>query len=165
MYSQCMPRAHLNDLWTNTCGLVSRCSTCFWDCRSMHVQWSVKNVRRAKRTYYIGKSFEDVSVVSHRTTRGYGTCSFSRWPTTHFIRYARHCWSLSYSSFSTGTSRHCGCIYALCLLFHFCARLLALSFSLPSPFCRRNNETASAATALRTINLRKCTQNFVNRIF
>ena len=33
------------------------------------------------------------------------------------------------------------------------------------PFLRRNNETARAATALDTINLRKCTQLFVNRIF
>ena len=39
------------------------------------------------------------------------------------------------------------------------------SFSLPSPFCRRNNETASAAIALRMINLRKCVQLFVNNVF
>ena len=70
---------------------------------------------------------------------------------------ARCCCSLSYSSFSTRT---CGCIYALCLLFHFRASLLALSFSLPSPFCCSNNETASATTVLRTINLCKCTQLF-----
>ena len=46
---------HLNDLWTNMCALVSRHGTCFWDCRAMHVQWSVKSVRRAKRTYYVEK--------------------------------------------------------------------------------------------------------------
>ena len=50
-------------------------------------------------------------------------------------------------------------------VFCFHARLLAHSFSLPSPFCRRNNETAGAATVLRTINLRKCTQLFVNKVF
>ena len=33
------------------------------------------------------------------------------------------------------------------------------------PSSRRNNETASAAIALGTINLCKCTQTFVNRIF
>ena len=49
----------------------------------------------------------------------------------------------------------------LCLLFPFHAKFLALSSSLPSqflPFWRCNNETASAATALRTINFHKCTQ-------
>ena len=32
-----MPRSHLHDLWTNTCGLTvtgSRCATCFWNGRS-----------------------------------------------------------------------------------------------------------------------------------
>ena len=36
VYASC---AHLDNLWTNMCGLVSRRSMCFWDCRSMHVQW------------------------------------------------------------------------------------------------------------------------------
>ena len=64
------------------------------------------------------------------------------------------------------TSWRCGCIYALYLLFRFCARLLALPRSHhPPPFCRHNNETASTATALDTINLHKCTHIFVNRIF
>jgi len=45
--------AHFKDLWTNTCGLVSRRGTCFWDCRSMHMQQSVKNVRSSKRTYIV----------------------------------------------------------------------------------------------------------------
>ena len=54
MYSQCMPHAHLNNLWINTCGLVSRHGMCFWDCRSMHVQQSGKSVRRrAKCTYHV----------------------------------------------------------------------------------------------------------------
>ena len=33
------------------------------------------------------------------------------------------------------------------------------------PFCRRNNETASATTVLGTINLPKYTQLFVNKVF
>ena len=34
--------------------MVSLRATCFWECGSMHVQRSVKNVRRrAKRTYYV----------------------------------------------------------------------------------------------------------------
>ena len=71
--------------------------------------------------------------------------------TTRFNCYTRRCCSLLYSLFLTRTSQCWGCIYALCLLFCFYARLLALSFLLPSPFCRCNNETASAAIALRTI--------------
>ena len=82
----------------------------------------------------------------------------------YFICYARHCRSFSYSSFLMRTSWHCGCIYALCFLFRFRVRLLAFSFLLPSPFCHHNNETGSAAIALRTINLRKCTQRFVNKV-
>ena len=73
---------HLNNLWTNTCGLVSRCGTCFWDCQSMHVQRSVKSVRRAKCTYYV----ERVSRiwVRFRSAQNAGYCSFSRWPRTLF---------------------------------------------------------------------------------
>ena len=34
--------------------MLSLRATCFWECGSMHVQQSVKNVRRrAKRTYYV----------------------------------------------------------------------------------------------------------------
>jgi len=54
--------------------------------------------------------------------------------------------------------------FTLCLLFRLCARLLALfPHSHPSqflPFWHCDNETASTATALRTINLHKCTQFF-----
>ena len=36
MYSQCIPHAHLNDLWTNMCALaVCRRGTYFWDNRPM----------------------------------------------------------------------------------------------------------------------------------
>ena len=53
-------------------------------------------------------------------------------------------------------------VFTLCLLFCLHARFLALSsLLLPSqflPFWRRDNETASTASSLRTINLRKFTQ-------
>ena len=81
--------------------------------------------------------------------------------TTRFICFARHCYSLSYSSFSTWTSRRWGCIYALS--YPFSRQALALPSSLPSqllPFWRRDKETASTATALRKINLRKRVQLF-----
>ena len=44
---------------------------------------------------------------------------------------------------------------------------VAFSYSLSSQlsFWHRNNETASVAAVLETINLRKCTQLFVNRTF
>ena len=56
-YSQCMPRAHLHDLWTNTCGLIGVAHALG---RSvMHVQWSVKSVRRkVKRMHYVEKARE-----------------------------------------------------------------------------------------------------------
>ena len=158
-----MPRAHLNYLWTNTCGLVSRRG------RGMCMGLSSTKCEKCEegKAYVLRwKSFEDVSAVSNRTERA-RIWSFLK-TTTRFIGFARRCCSLSYSSFSTRTSRRCGCIYALCLLFRFRARILALSSSLPSQFLlfwRRDNETASAASALRTINLGKCTQLFVNRIF
>ena len=127
----------------------------------MHVQRSVKSVRRAQQCTTL-KEFRgcERSFAPHGT-RGYG--SFSRRPHALFATLGAA--GLSYSSFLMGTSRCCGCIYALCLLFRFRARLLALSFSLPSPFCCHNNEPASTATALRTINLHKCKQTFVNRSF
>ena len=80
--------AHFKDLWTNTCGLVSRRGTCFWDCRSTHVQQSVKSVRMTKRTYTIyGTTLKEFrgcerSFAPHRM-RGNG--SFSRQPGTLFI--------------------------------------------------------------------------------
>ena len=117
--------------------------------RAMHVQQSV---RRVKHTYYIER-VSRMWGMSHRTW-GYG--SFWGQPRALFAMLGTA--ALSYSLFLMRTSRTLS-------VFRFCARLLALSFSLPSLFCRRNNETASAATALRTINLRKCTQLFVNRIF
>ena len=149
VYALC---AHLNDLWTNTCGLVSKDGTCFWDHACANEVWKVWGGQSVHTTL---KEFRgcECGFTLHRT-RGYS--SFSRQPRTLFA---------THSSFSTRTSRRCDCIYAVYLPFRFHARLLALSFSLPSPFCCCNNETASAATVLRTINLRKCTQLFVNEVF
>ena len=130
MYSQCMPRAHLNDLWTNMCRLVSRHGACFWDCRFVHVQRSVKSVRRAKRTYYVER-------VSRMWVRFHTTQNVRMWyflkMTMHFVCYARHCCSL----------------VLIVLDADFTALRLHL-FSLLS--CHRcNNETASATTVLRMI--------------
>ena len=152
----------------------------------MHVWRSVKSVRRAKRTYTTLKEFRgcERGFTQHRT-RGYGSFSgrLASSPGPSQIKSGRGLgmrlqddhelyllrWALLVSLIIIVLDTDFMALWlhllALCLLFPFCARLLALSFSLPSPFCRRNNETASAATALRTINLRKCTQIFVNRIF
>ena len=158
-YSQCMPCTHLHDLWTNMCGLLlvgvaralgtvghacaTKCERCEKEGKAYVLVWECECV------------FEP-----HRT-QGYG--SFGK-TTTCFSCFARGCCSLSYSSLSTWTSRCCCCIYALSS-FPFCARLQALSSLLPPPFWHCDNEIASTATALRAINLRKCTQRFVNRIF
>ena len=141
-----MPRMHLNDLWTNTCGLVSRRGTCFWDGSVMHVQRSVKSVRRkAKRMYYV--EFENVSVFSNRTTRRRPRALFASLGTA----------ALSYSSFSTRTSQCCGCIYTLSSPLFSCQAPSSFFLTPITIFAiwRRDNESASAATALRTINLRK----------
>jgi len=157
MYSQCMPRAHLHDLWTNTCGLVgvahafglvghacaAKCEKCEKEGKAYALRWKSSRMRARFRTA------QNAKIWSFLKT------------TMRFICFARRCCSLSYLSFSTRT-------FTLCLLLRFRARLLALSSSLPSqllPFWHRDNETASAATVLRTINLRKCIQFFVNRMF
>ena len=123
VYASYASRVHLNDLWTNMCcvDLVSTHGTCFWDCRFMHVQQSVKIVRRAKHMYYI----ERVSQiwVRFRTAQNARIWSFLK-KTRCYICFTRLCCSLL-----MWTSRRCGCIYALCLLFHFRARLLALPCS------------------------------------
>ena len=83
-----------------------------------------------------------------------------------FLCFASRCSSLSYSSILSRTSRGSGCILALCLCFSFCASLfLTRSHYSFLPFWRRHDNETSAATALETINLRKCTQVFVNRTF
>ena len=158
--SACLVRASQQPLNQHVlCGFTR--GTCFWDCQSMHVQWSVKSGRRAKHMYYI----ERVSLIWAWFQTAQNARIFKK--TTCYICSARRCCSLLYSSFLMWTSRHCGCIYTLCLLFRFCARLLTLPCSHHDfcHFCRCNNETASAATALRTINFPKCTQHFVSKVF
>ena len=131
----------------------------------MHVQRSVKSVRRkAKRTHYIERVRECECIFELHRTQRYG--QFSRWPHTLFVLLGAA--ALSRTHRSRRRLHSVEAAFTLCLLLCFRARLLALSSSLPSqllPFWRHDNETASTATALRTINLRKCTQLFVNRMF
>ena len=112
--------------------------------------------------YYVERVREcECSFKPHRTWE----CGhFSRQPHALFPCY------IGGAALSRTYCSRCGLhgIVTLCLLFCFCTRVLALSSSLPSqflPVCRGDNETASATTALRMINLRKCTQLYVNRIF
>ena len=142
---------------------ISRRGTCFWDGRScMHVQRSVKSVRRkAKCTHFVERVRECERVFKLHRTRRYSR--LSRRPRALFASLG------AAALFRTHRSRRgpygVEAAFTLCLL-RFCARLLALPRSDHLLlFWRRDNETASAATALRTINLRKCTQLFVNRIF
>ena len=126
----------------------------------VHVQQSVKSVRRgAERTYVLHWKSSRMW-ARFQTTPNVRIWSFLK-TTMHFNCFARPCCSLSYSSFSTRTLRHCGCIYAFCILFHFRTRLLASSL-LPSQFWCHNNETASAATALRIVSLHNfCKQDIL----
>ena len=70
---------------------ISMRGMCFWDCQSMHVQRSVKSVRRVKRTYYV----ERVSRMwaQFRTVPNARIWLFFK-TTTRFICFARHCCSL-----------------------------------------------------------------------
>ena len=162
-----MPCSHFHDLWTNTCGLTvtgSRRGTCFWDgqlCMCNEV-WKVWEGRQS--VCITLKEFENVSMFSNRTECKNMVVLKT---TTRFICFARCCFSFSRTHHSQHWLHGIVAAFTLCLLFRFRARL-AHSSSLPSqflPFWRRDNKTTSAATVMRMINLRKCTQLFVNRIF
>ena len=151
------------DLWTNTCGLVGVAHALGWSV--MHVQRSVKSVRRKpKRTHYIERIWECECVFKPHRTQSYGR--LPRWPRVLFASLGAAVLSRTHRSRSWLHGVEAA--FTLCLLLCFHARLLALSSSLPSqllPFWHRDNETTSTATALRTINLCKCIQLFVNRMF
>ena len=149
-YSQCMPRVHLNDLWTDRQHVwitVSRCGThAFGGSRPCATRWW--------QTVHWKSSRKGVRFWTPHQTKEYGR--FSRRPFFALLATA-----LSYSSILLQTSQGSGCILALYLYFCCCVSLLSLSFSLSSlitgfffPFWCRNNETASTATALEMMNLR-----------
>ena len=157
-----MPRAHLHDFWTNTCGLVGVAHAfglVGHACATKCEKWEKEGKAYALR-------WKSSRMWTHlRTAQNAKIWSFINM-TTCFICFARCCCSLSYSSFSVRTSQRWGCNYALSSP-PFSHQALAFSSSLPSrlPFWRHDNETTSAATALRAINLRKCIQLFGNRMF
>ena len=160
-----MPHAHLNDFWTNTCALLLvGVANAFGTVG--HVQQRVKSVRRMVKRTYIERVW-GCDHVRFQTEPNVRIWLFFKTVRRFFffLCFSGHGSSLSYSSFSMWTSRGCGCIYFLCLCFCFRASLLTLSSLLVWQFWHRNNETASAATALRMINLRKYTQLLVSRIF
>ena len=99
------------------------------------------------------KEFEDLWVWSFLKTA------------VHFLCFASHCSSLSYSSSLPQTSRSGSCIFTASL-----SSLLFSCQSLSSFFLTCHNFltmrlVASPTTALRTINLCQCTQLCVNRVF
>ena len=145
---------------------ISRCDMCFWAGRScMCNERSVKSVRRkAKRMHYVERVRECECVFELHRTQRYGC--LSRRPHALFALLGTA--ALSCTHRSRRGLHGVESAFTLCLLVRFRAGLQALFCSLPSqllPFWRCDNETASAATALRTINLRKCIQIFVNRMF
>ena len=141
---------------------ISMRGTCFWTVGHACATKCEKCEKEGKVYALCWKSL--IMRAHFRTAQNAKIWSFIE-TTTRFICFARCCCSPSYSLFSTQTSRCLGCIYTLSSP-PFLRQ--ALSSSLPSqllPFWRHDNETASAATALGTINLRKCIQLFVNRMF
>ena len=130
-----------------------------WDGRRvMHVQRSVKSVRRKAKPTHSIERVKNVNVFSNCTE--HEDMVFLKMATC-FICFTRRCRFLSYSSLPMQTSWRCGCIYALSSLPFSCQVPIALFSLLPSqflPFWCCDNETATAATALRMINLRNCTQ-------
>ena len=145
--------------------LVSSLATCFWDGRSCMCNevWKVWEGGQSVCTTLKEFRGYKCSFAQHRT-RGYGC--FWRQPHALFA-------SLGTAALSRTHRSRCGlhsavAAFTLCLLFSFRARLLAFVSSLSLqflPFQCCDNEIADAATALRTINLCKCIQIFVNRIF
>ena len=133
---------------------ISRCGTCFLAGRSCICnKRSVKSVRRkAKHTNYIERVRECERVFEpHRTWR-HGR--LSRRPRALFASLGAA--DLSCTHRSQRGLHGIEAEFTLCLLFRFRARLLALPSSLPLqlwPFWHCDNETASAATVLRTLNL------------
>ena len=107
--------------------------------------------RKVKRTYFVERVRERDHILDRTEREDMVVYQDDNMLTC--ICFARHC-CLSYSSFSTWTSRCCGCIYALSSLPFSCqgpsSLLLLLQFF---PFRHQANETTSAATVLRTIFL------------
>ena len=125
-YLQCMPRAHLHDLWTSTFGLVG-VATCSWSV--MHVQRTkCKKCEKEGKAYAL--RWKSSRMWAHfQTAQNAKIWSFIK-TTMCFICFARRCCSLSYSLFSTQTSQRWVCIYALSSPFSHQAP--NFFFSLPS---------------------------------
>ena len=155
-----MPRVHLHDLWTNTCRLLL-VGVAYALC------WSVINATKCEKCEKEGEAYvllwnSSRMLACFRTAHNARIWSFFK-TATRFICFARRCCSLSYSLFSTRTSQHYGCFYALSsLLFarQAASSVLHAPITIFGLFWCCDNETASAATALRMINLCKFTQIF-----
>ena len=127
MYSQCMPCVYLNGLWTgrrHVCITASRRGKCFWDSRPYAT--SVTKCEKDGKAYW-KSSRKWVRFRAPHWLQGYG--HFSRRPLFALLAAA-----LLYSSILPRTSRVSAYILALCLRFHFCVSLLALSSSLSQFF-------------------------------
>ena len=112
-YSQFVPCAQLNNLWTGMWALVS-VDMAHASGTVSHVRQSLSSVRRiAKCTL---KEFEEVTEVLNTALR--------------FLCFPSCCSSLFYSLISPRTSRGSGSILAFCLHFRFWASLLGRSSSL-----------------------------------
>ena len=146
-----MPSAHLYDLWTNTCGLVcvarafglvghacaTKCEKCEKEGKAYALRWKSSRMWARFLTAQNAKIWWFLKM----TTR---FICFARRYCSHSLVHLRSVFSV----FIVTTSKWQSCDGSE----EERARSLA-------------RKPASAVTVLRTINLRKCTQLFVNRMF
>ena len=84
---------------------------CFWNGQSHACATKCEKCEKEGKAYAL--HWKGLKMwVRFRTTQNAKIRSILK-TTTHFFCFARCCYSLSYSSFSTQTSWCCGCIYAL----------------------------------------------------
>ena len=131
-HSQCMPHAHLYDLWTNTCGLVSRLGTCF---SVMHVYSLIPRLVYGWVTHESGNEASMCNEIQ-QVWEGRQSIRISLKEFENVIAFwtAQNARMWSFIKMTT-------CPSSPSLLLQF--------FS----FWRQANETTSAATVLRTIFL------------
>ena len=149
-YLQCMPHAHLNDFWTNTCRLLlAGMARAFGMVNHARAMKCEKWRRRAKRLYYTERVWGCERGFEPHRMQGYGR--FSRWPLALF------------ALLETGVLSHTHCcqhglhgVVTAFMLSVFSSVFMPGSWLfLPHshqqflPFWRHDNETTSAATPLR----------------
>ena len=137
-YSQCRPRVHLKDIWTDRWHVwitVNKHGICFWE--SIHVWW--KGSRRFQTPQWM-----------------WGYFCFTSRCSLILINLAVN---------FTGQWLQFGTLCSLLLLHQSPSSCFLPLISVFFPLWHSDNKTASTTTALGANNLHKCTQLSVNRTF